>query len=68
MAKNVFFLSTSQKPLGRMDCDIVEMFIRWSCSDFEFMALIKKLRWLPFLKLERGIRERAFVPDNITYL
>jgi hypothetical protein len=51
-----------------MDCDIVEMFIRWSCSDFEFMALIKKLRWLPFLKLERGIRERAFVPDNITYL
>jgi len=43
LANNVFSLAY-----------IVEMFIRWSCSDFEFMALIKKLRWLPFLKLERG--------------
>jgi tRNA(Phe) wybutosine-synthesizing methylase Tyw3 len=28
----------SQKPLGRLDCDIVEMLNRWSRISFEFLV------------------------------
>jgi hypothetical protein len=38
----IFQKSTSQKPLGRFDYDIVDMFITWSCTSFKFSVLIKK--------------------------
>jgi hypothetical protein len=38
----IFQKSTSQKPLGRFDYDIVDMFITWSCTSFKFSVPIKK--------------------------
>jgi hypothetical protein len=34
----------SQKPVDRLDCDIVGMFIRLSCTDLQFHVTIVKLR------------------------
>ena len=33
---------TCQEPLARLDCDIVRMFIRWSCTNFEILVAIIK--------------------------
>lgn len=34
----IFQKSTSQKPLGRFDYDIVDMFITWSCTSFKCLS------------------------------
>jgi hypothetical protein len=39
-----FQKSYSQKPLGRFNYDIVEMFIMWACTSLLFLELIKKTK------------------------
>jgi hypothetical protein len=36
------FQKSFQKPLDKYDFDIIGMFIKWSCTSFEFLVLIEK--------------------------